>query len=373
MATPKTIRVLVVDDSAVIREILCEHIGATPGMEVAGTATNGRSALESFDLLRPDVVTLDIQMPVMDGLATLDALLQRRPVPVIMCSSLSRRGADITFEALDRGALDYVAKPDDSSQAGSFGEELVRKIRAAAGADVQRILEIRRNRQAKAAQRPAAPAVVKTTAAETSGQYADACIAIGISTGGPPALAGLFEALQPPMPPIVVVQHMPANFTKPLAWRLDSISALSIKEAEHGDVLRQNQVFIAPGGKHLQIRRYGSSARVAIVDAPPVSGHKPSVDVMMQSAAEVFGRRLLGVIMTGMGRDGAGGCAAIRAVGGCVLGQDEATSDVYGMNKVAWVAGHVDRQFALPDAARIIASQGRCLSSPAAMAAGSCS
>ena len=167
-------------------------------------------------------------------------------------------------------------------------------------------------------------------------ELAGKCIAIGISTGGPPALAQLFAAIRPPMPPIVVVQHMPPSFTKPLAWRLDSLSELSIKEAAPGDVLEPNHVLIAPGGKHLQVRRMGNAVKAVIRDGPVVSGHKPSVDVMMNSVVEAFGGGCLGVIMTGMGRDGADGCRAIRAAGGYVLGQDEATSDVYGMNKVAY-------------------------------------
>ncbi len=172
-------------------------------------------------------------------------------------------------------------------------------------------------------------------------------------------MSRLFEGLRPPMPPIVVVQHMPPSFTKPLAWRLDSLSELSIKEAEQGDTLEPNHVLIAPGGKHLQVRRVGTSVKAVVRDGAPVSGHMPSVDVMMKSAAEAFGGECLGVIMTGMGHDGVDGCGAIRAAGGYVLGQDEASSDVYGMNKVAFVQGNVDRQFALCDAAAAITRQVR--------------
>jgi two-component system chemotaxis response regulator CheB len=290
-------------------------------------------------------------------------LLARRPVPVIMISSLTTLGADITLDALERGAMDYVAKPQDARQAVLLGEELARKIRAVAGADVHRILEIRRQNKQRLANlpRPATPS--KPAAEPTPSELANLCVAIGISTGGPPALTRLFETLAPPMPPIVVVQHMPPNFTKSLAWRLNSMSALSIKEAQHNDLLQPNQVLIAPGGAHVLLRRRGSSVRVAIDDGPAVSGHKPSVDVLMRTAAEVFGPKLLGVIMTGMGHDGAAGCKAIRAAGGYVLGQDEATSDVYGMNKVAFVEGNVDRQFALDEAAAQIRAQVRRLGS----------
>jgi two-component system chemotaxis response regulator CheB len=354
----RSIRVFVVDDSAVIRQIICDHVSAAPGMEVAGTAGDGQQALDLLDVLDPDVVTLDIQMPRLDGLATLDAILARRPLPVIMVSSLTRLGADITLDALDRGALDYVAKPDGGANAASaLGDELLRKIRSAAGTDVRRILEIRRERKRRRAEQAASEPPRKNLAEDGSAELADKCIAIGISTGGPPALGSLFENVRPPMPPIVVVQHMPAQFTRPLAWRLDALSRLSIQEAQNGDLLQPNHVLIAPGGRHLALRPAGRTGKVELSDGPPVSGHRPSVDVMMQSAAALFGSRCLGVIMTGMGRDGADGCKAIRHSGGYVLGQDQSSSDVYGMNKVAHVEGNVDRQFSLEQAAQVITLQ----------------
>jgi two-component system chemotaxis response regulator CheB len=188
-------------------------------------------------------------------------------------------------------------------------------------------------------------------------QFFDCCIAIGASTGGPPALSDLFQALSPPLPPIVVVQHMPVNFTGPFARRLDAASQLSIREARSGDMLRPNQVLIAPGGRHLRLRRLGAEVIAELETAEPVSGHRSSIDVMMRGAAVALGSRCLGIIMTGMGHDGAQGCAAIRAAGGYVLGQDEATSDVYGMNRMAAIQGHVDRQFALPDLPSLIVQQ----------------
>ena len=365
------IRVLVVDDSAVVRSIIADSIADTSGMTVVGKAGDGRQALEILDSVQPDVITLDIQMPNMDGLVTLDAILARRPTPVIMVSSLTRLGAAITLDALDRGALDYLAKPDYGAKTKTaLKEELPRKIRIAAGTDVRRIIEIRRERNKRREESGTGPICAKPgtdqrLVAGRSGKLHPSpcpvltgkCIALGISTGGPPALSSLFEGLQPPMPPIVVVQHMPPNFTKPLAWRLDSLSRLSIKEAVHGDLLKPNHVLIAPGGKHLQVRRAGGSAKAAVRDGAPVSGHKPSADVLMRSVAEAFGDACLGVIMTGMGRDGASGCGAIRRKGGYVLGQDEATSDVYGMNKVAHVEGNVDRQFGLNEAATVIARE----------------
>lgn len=354
----RTIRVMVVDDSALMRHIIADQVRETPGMEVVAQAPDGRKAVEIFDSIEPDVVTLDVQMPNMDGLATLDALLAKRPVPIIMCSSLTQAGADITLEALDRGAMDYVPKPQRASEVDqAFREELVRKIRMVSGCDVPRIVRIRRERarrRAELAAKPPMPVKSKPAAGPPPSLLVDKCIAIGISTGGPPALAQLFETLQPPMPPILVVQHMPPQFTKPLSWRLNSLSALSIKEAAAGDLLEPNQVYIAPGGYHMEVRPSRGAGKIAIFDGEPVSGHKPSVDVMMRSAAQVYGSRVLGVIMTGMGRDGSDGCGAIRAAGGYVLGQDEASSDVYGMNKVAFVEGNVDRQFHLSDAAAVI-------------------
>jgi two-component system, chemotaxis family, protein-glutamate methylesterase/glutaminase len=187
----------------------------------------------------------------------------------------------------------------------------------------------------------------------------DKCIAIGISTGGPPALARLLAALHPPLPPIVIVQHMPSTFTGPLAERLNGLSEIFVREATGGTPLVPNQALVAPGGKQLRVRRFGKVVWADVFDAPSVSGHKPSIDVLMTSVAEIFGRRSLGMIMTGMGRDGVAGCAAIRRAGGIVLGQDEESSDVYGMNKVALVEGHVDRQFALDNAADVLMDEIR--------------
>lgn len=374
----REIRVLVVDDSAVVRSIIADSIAATPDLKVVATAADGRQALEILDSVQPDVITLDIQMPNMDGLATLDAILARRPIPVIMVSSLTKLGAEITLDALDRGAVDYLEKPDYGAKTrAALREELPRKIRSAASLDVERILQIRRNRKQRRAEAEKAAAErhsplspeEKKQPGPCPAELANKCIAIGISTGGPPALAELFRALKPPLPPIVVVQHMPPSFTKPLAWRLDALSALAIKEAAQGDVLQPNHVLIAPGGKHLQVRRVGDTVKAVVRDGSPVSGHKPSIDVMMQSVAATFGSGCLGVIMTGMGRDGADGCRAIREAGGYVLGQDEATSDVYGMNKVAFVEGNVDRQIPLDAAAAAITLEVRRLRAPAASVA----
>ncbi len=347
------IRVLVVDDSAVMRALLCDQLKAAEGITVAGKARNGHEALEMITALRPDVVTLDLHMPGMDGLAVLDELLRRDPVPVIMVSSLTQAGATVTLDALDRGAIDYVAKPERRiGLSTAFTDELIAKVRATAGVDVRRMLAARKRR--KALQRIAPPAAAKPAEAGYPEDFDQMCVALGISTGGPPALASLLSALHLPMPPVVIVQHMPPQFTGPLAARLDGVSPLTVREAASGDIVRPNCAYVAPGGKHLELVRRGGHVKVLIRDGDPVSGHKPSVDVMMTSAAKLFGPGCLGVIMTGMGHDGVDGCRAIRAAGGYVLGQDQATSDVYGMNKAAFLEGHVDHQFALQEGATTI-------------------
>jgi two-component system chemotaxis response regulator CheB len=363
--TTRPTRILIVDDSAVIREVLRDIISTESDMTVVAQASNGRDALAKLDQHEIDLVTLDVQMPVMDGLETLDAILAKNPVPVIMVSGLTQLGANVTFDALERGAIDYVGKPD--SVTGGHAQlkfELVRKIRASVGVDVRRVVEMRKQRMLRSKAQKAA--VAQTPSTETvapTPQCGQRLVAIGISTGGPPALTTLFQSLRPPLPPIVIVQHMPEQFTKPLAWRLNSLAAVTVCEAEHGQVIEPNHAYIAPGGKHLALRKSAGKVQVVIYDGDPISGHKPSVDVMMKSAASIYGSNCLGVIMTGMGRDGADGCKAIRAAGGYVLGQDDASSDVYGMNKVALVEGGVDSQFSLDQGAVRIMSEVKKLGS----------
>ena len=355
----KNIRVLVIDDSPLVRELIVDALAACDGIEVVGVAANGDEGLRLLELHAPDVATLDLQMPGRDGLAILDEILQRRATPVIVVSALTQRAAESAIQALQRGAMDYVAKPQGLAEMRrAFGEELPQKIRNMAGVDVGRVLQVRQARQCREKRRAAKLVRVDEGALAP---YAAGCIALGVSTGGPPALAQLFAALAPPLPPIVVVQHMPEMFTGPFAKRLNSISNLAVKEAEPGDVLRPNSAYVAPGGKQLAVRRRAEDAVIEIRDGDFVSGHKPSVDVMMKSVAAAYGNRCVGVIMTGMGRDGSDGCAAIRGAGGFVLGQDQATSDVYGMNKVAFVEGNVDLQTPLEKLAEAIVVRVRQL------------
>ncbi len=356
----KHYRVMVVDDSALMCEMISDLINGHPQLEVVGCASDGKQALEKLDEFNPDVITLDVQMPRMDGLQTLDGILERRPVPTIMVSALTQRAADVTLDSLQRGAMDYVAKPESVRDAtGNWGNELLQKILNIAGADVQRILRIRKSKQARQAESSKTKSIAAAPVSQTPAAYLDCCIALGISTGGPPALSHTFESLQTPLPPLVVVQHMPAQFTGPFAQRLNLNSRLNVKEAATGDVLQPNHAYVAPGGKHLSMRRSGGKVTLVVKDGDPVSGHKPSVDVMMRSAVECYRSRVLGIIMTGMGHDGSEGCGAIRKAGGYTLGQDEATSDVYGMNKVAFVSGNIDKQFPLDSLPGLILTQCR--------------
>ncbi len=339
----KKSRILVVDDSVLLRKIIGDIVGADDKFSLAGTAKDGIDALKQVKSLKPDVVTMDIQMPRMSGLEALEKIMDECPVPVVMVSSLTSRAASVTFDALNLGAVDYVTKPEKATDLGdSFRKNFLEKLRLASVIDLGKMQKLRHRR------RPA-PASV-TNQIEDKPSLEQACVVIGISTGGPPALSSIFESLTPPLPPILVVQHMPSHFTGPFAARLNSISALSVKEGSSGDVLQPNCAFIAPGGKHMEVRKAGSKVTIRIRDGEPVSGHKPSVDVTMTTAANIFGKRCAGVIMTGMGHDGVEGCAAIREVGGNVAGQDEATSAVYGMNKIAFERGHVKKQFSLEDA-----------------------
>lgn len=341
----KRIRVLVVDDSDLMRRQICDALAEQADLEVVATASDGVAALEMLETHCPDVITLDLLMPRLGGLETLDEILRRRPMPVIVFSSLTQRAAQTTWEALERGAIDYVPKPEGVAQARQILEgELPQKIRHMAGANIELVLKYRklRGRRVLSTAKP-----IDAPRPESPPAATQSCVAIGVSTGGPPALSRLFAELNPPFPPIVIVQHMPALFTGPFAERLNSIASLTVREARDGEPLQPNVALVAPGGRHLKLRRRGDEVVTQIFDAEPVSGHRPSIDVLMASAVACYGARCLGVIMTGMGRDGVEGCRQIRAAGGYVLGQDEASSDVYGMNKVAFVEGNVDRQVSL--------------------------
>lgn len=337
----RRVRVLVVDDSALMRRLLSDLLGASPEIEIVGTARDGREAVLQTARLKPDVITLDVAMPEVSGLDALPAILAVHEVPVVMVSALTREGADVTLKALEFGAVDFFPKPtrNQLTEMRADADQLIAKVLTAAGG---RVLRGRR-----------APTI---TSAPPVARRAGAVVVIGISTGGPQALSRVIPLLKPPAPPILIVQHMPAQFTGVFAERLNRGSALEVKQAVEGDLVVPNRVLVAPGGRHMRLTGVPPrvQATLSSPDEPAVDGHRPSVNVLFESAARIFQAATVGVIMTGMGRDGVDGCKAILAAGGFTLGQDEATSVVYGMNKAAFLEDAVSTQFALDDLAAIL-------------------
>lgn len=318
--TPASISVLVVDDSAFMRTALSRMITSDPQLRVVSTATNGREALEKIEALQPDVITLDLEMPVMDGLCVLRELQQRGERPVIVISSLAQEGADATFDALSLGAFDYIPKLQSYASLSivEIRDELTRKIHAAAqwgrGLNANRVIP------------------VSQSSVRTSGVPVPEMVAIGCSTGGPRALQTILPLLPADLPvPVLVVQHMPVGFTGPFANRLNSLCRLEVREASLREPIEPGAVLIAPAGWHLQVDRYSKRPQVVLTHEPAGLYHRPSVDVMMLSVCERYGARCLGVILTGMGNDGVEGMRAIYDCGGVTLGQDESTCTVYGM------------------------------------------
>jgi two-component system chemotaxis response regulator CheB len=341
------VRLLIVDDSALMRKLLTDLFRSSPEIEVVGSARDGFEALELAEQLKPDVVTLDVEMPGMSGLEVLPALLKARPVPVVMVSSLTQEGAEVTLTALELGAVDFLPKPDRHQLAGirESRDVLLSKVLCAARSHVRPPQEApARRAPAPASPEPVAPH--QTAAGEGPVTH---CILIGISTGGPQALGQVLPGLTPPIPPVLIVQHMPAKFTYVFAERLARQCNVPVKEAEHGDRVVPGAILIAPGGRHMTVSGSPPGVRVALSDGPLVSGHKPSVDMLFQSGAKVYRSATVGIIMTGMGRDGVEGCKKILEAGGQTFGQDEHTSVVYGMNKVAFQERAVQSQFALHD------------------------
>ena len=337
------IRVLIVDDSALMRRMIADMIAANPAFAVAGTACNGREAVEKSQTLRPDVITMDIEMPVMDGITALAEIMQRQPTPVVMLSSRTRHGATETLRSLELGAVDFVCKPSGaiSMDLAEVRHLLWSKVRLAASA---RLL-------AGVRTQVSSPAPVPSVRRAGAGP-ADLVVVIAASTGGPRALEEVIPRLPADLPACVLVaQHMPAGFTSAMAARLDSLSALSVREAADRDVVDAGSVLVAPGGKHLVIT---PARRAATEDGPPVWGVRPAAVLLMRSAAEVYGSACVGVVLTGMGRDGAEGAAAIRRAGGRVVAQDEATSVVYGMPKAAVEHAGVDASVPLDLVAKTV-------------------
>ncbi|MGC8641206.1 MAG: protein-glutamate methylesterase/protein-glutamine glutaminase [Isosphaeraceae bacterium] len=356
------VRVLVVDDSALMRRLLCDLLNSSPEIEVVGTARDGREAVVQASRLKPDVITLDVEMPVVSGLEALPLLLAVHEAPVVMVSALTREGAVVTLQALEMGAVDFMPKPERNQLAEmrASADMLVAKVLTAAQSRVRRSRRARGTTATSPPSSPGAsaparpPAPSRPATAEGRTPAAPACIVIGISTGGPQALSLVLPLLTPPAPPILVVQHMPAQFTGVFAQRLNRCCSVRVKEAAEGDPVLPSQILIAPGGRHMALTGAAPRVRVTLRDDDPVSGHRPSVDVLFQAAARIYQSSTVGILMTGMGRDGVEGCKAILAAGGFTLGQDEATSVVYGMNKAAFVEKALKAQFPLDELPGII-------------------
>lgn len=337
-------RILVVDDSPFIRRILSDWVKAEPDMELVGSASNGQEAVDLAVSLRPDLITLDVEMPVRDGLSALEEIMGRAKCPVVMVSSVTTQGAQATLKALELGAFDFVTKPQGSNSLKviTCKAELLQKIRAAKGAKVC----------SSSVVRPAVPSLLKATS--------DKVVVIAASTGGPKALAQLWHTLPKGFPaPILIVQHMPAGFTDSFARRLDAIGTVPCKEAAHGDRIVPGLALLAPGGKHMVVNNRGV---IELNEDPTQHGTRPAADPLFMSALKHYGgSKLVGAVLTGMGKDGAEGAHAIKKAGGVVYGQCEESCTIYGMPKAAFQLGGITRELPVEQigAALTQAIQGR--------------
>jgi two-component system, chemotaxis family, protein-glutamate methylesterase/glutaminase len=329
------VRVLVVDDSALMRKLIPQMLASDESIEVVGTAMDGSFCLKKIDELKPNVVTLDLEMPGMNGIDTLKEIMRRQPVPVIVFSSHSTEGATVTMKALGLGAFDFVTKPKDASaHMAETSRELIAKVKAAAECKLKPRMR---------AGLPAKPEKIQLANTNPS-----RIVAIGVSTGGPQAMEYLLSQLPGDFPgTIVVVQHMPDGFTEMFAKRLDELSALRVKEAQSGDVLQPGRVLICPGNRHLKVKRLPLGDIAVLSDEPRMNGHRPSVDILLRSVADEFKTHAVGVLMTGMGDDGAEGLGAIKKEGGMTIAQSEDSCVVYGMPKAAIERGYAIRVISL--------------------------
>ena len=330
------IKVLIVDDSVFIRKLLTEILQADPALHVVGAANDPIEAKEMMNTLNPDVLTLDVEMPHMDGVSFLEKIMRLKPMPVVMISSKTTESADVTLRSLALGAVDFITKPSNYAfkEIEEMADVIREKVKNAARANIQ----IQRTKTKAGA---VAPIKIKQ----------NVVVAIGSSTGGVEALETIFKNLPATMPPILVTQHMPPHFTESLAKRLNALLPLTVVEAKDGDRLQPGYVYIAPGGRHLVVKKTKHDAIVSLLDTEKVNAHRPSVDVMFQSVADVFGSKALGIVLTGMGTDGAMGLKVMRDKGAHTLGQNQSSCVIYGMPKAAMAAGGVCQELALNDMA----------------------
>jgi len=341
------IRVLVIDDSALIRSVMKEIIDRENDMECVGAAPDPVVAREMIKSLNPDVLTLDVEMPKMDGIDFLERLMRLRPMPVVMVSTLTERGSDITFRALALGAVDFVSKPkmDIARGMSEYAIEITDKIRAAAQAHVRKI-----STASVIQEKFSADAILPSVAGRFS--TTEKLIIIGASTGGTEAIKEVLTKLPADVPGILVTQHMPENFTKSFADRLNSLCKISVKEAEHNERILPGHAYIAPGHSHLLLKRSGANYMAELNQGTPVNRHRPSVDVLFRSAANVAGANAFGIILTGMGKDGAQGLLEMKQAGAHTIAQDEASCVVFGMPKEAIAVGGACEVLPLQNIAR---------------------
>ncbi len=325
-----TIKVLVIDDSALVRKLLTAMLSRSPEIEVVGAASDPYAAREKIKKLNPDVITLDVEMPRMDGITFLENLMRLRPMPVVMVSSLTQRGADVTLRALELGAVDFVAKPriDIAGTLADYEEELIAKVKVAAGA---RVMPRSPTRAHEADERRSTSAVVPVLNVRSMLRTTERIIAIGASTGGTEAIREVLQEMPPDAPAIVISQHIPAAFSKPFAERMNRSSAMAVCEAQDGQQILPGHAYIAPGDRHLVVERDGARYLCRLSSGPHVNRHRPSVDVMFRSVAQNVGPNAVGVLLTGMGDDGARGLKEMLEAGAGTIAQDEATSVVWGM------------------------------------------
>jgi two-component system chemotaxis response regulator CheB len=325
-----TIKVIVIDDSALVRKLLTAMLSRAPDIEVVGAASDPYAAREKIKKLNPDVITLDVEMPRMDGLTFLENLMRLRPMPVVMVSSLTQQGADVTLRALELGAIDFVAKPriDIAGTLADYEEELIAKVRVAAGARVQARTGIP---QRAIDERHSTSAVVPALNLRKMLRTTDRIIAVGASTGGTEAIRELLAEMPADAPPIVISQHIPAAFSKSFAERMNRSSAMAVCEAQDGQQILPGHAYVAPGDRHLLVERDGARYLCRLSDGAHVNRHRPSVDVMFRSVAQNVGPNAIGVLLTGMGDDGARGLKEMMDAGAGTIAQDEASSVVWGM------------------------------------------